>query len=304
MLLIVVAYLLLCLGLVVPVASVTQLFLNESSYSVLGGLTNLIDQGSWGMAFLVFGFSVAFPLGKLTVLLFLYFRPGLLEDADKTLKLLELLGKWSMFDVFVIAVTFSAANLEILNDIEIRWGVYLYGLSIVLSMCATMYISWSMNRPPTSLEQDQTSPALSRSIHGLSALFFIAGISLPLAAVEKWFFWQQEFSLITAMPAMVSDGEYAMPIILLVLVVSLPLLRFIALGLCNWQSNVSGRVVLYAQFVDKWAMFDVYLLAMLITLIKLGDNAEVQLLTGSWCLLVAAILGWIESYRFRQTLRY
>ncbi len=298
------AYALLCLGLVVPVASVTQLFLNEDSYSVLGGLINLIDQGSFFMAFLVFAFSVAFPLGKLTVLLLLYFKVELQTSPGRTLKVLEILGKWSMFDLFVIAATFSAANLEIINEIEIRWGIYVYGLSIVLSMVATLLISWKLTDPPTEIIADFRRSALIKLAHGLSLVLFVIGISIPLAEVEKWLFWQQAYSLLGALPAFVNEGEWVMPLVLLVFVIILPVIRFGSLALCQWQRAPSEAMVIFAQFIDKWAMFDVYILAMLIVLIKLNDSAEVYIQAGFWCLLMAAMLSWFVSARFHQHLKH
>jgi len=301
---ILVAYALLCLGLVVPVASVTQLFLNEDSYSVLGGLINLVDQGAFFMALLVFAFSVAFPLGKLTVLLLLYLKVEVQTSADRTLKVLELLGKWSMFDLFVIAATFSAANLEIINEVGIRWGIYVYGLSIVLSMIATMLISWKLTDPLTNIGDGFHRDLLIKAAHASAFILFAVGISIPLAEVEKWLFWQQAYSLLGALPAFVNEGEWVMPLVLLVFVFILPVIRFGSLALCQWQSAPSEAMVLFAQFIDKWAMFDVYILAMLIVLIKLNDSAEVHIQAGFWCLLMAAMLSWFVSVRFHQHLKH
>ncbi len=278
--------LLVLLGLFTPMATLDQIFLPPDTYSLAGGVFDLFAEGELLLGSIIFLFSMVFPIGKVLVLLWAYGQRRQGKSPPVRLALLEFLGKWSMLDVFVLAITFGAANLGVLSEVDIHWGIYCYGAGVILSIIATLQLSWSFN----GCSDDSSAIHGSRVLHGLTLLSFLAGIVLPLAEIEKWLFWEQQYSVITALPGLLAEREFLMPLILFCFVLALPAMHFLLSGLVRWRKNPSATLRSRARFVEKWAMFDVYALAVLLVFIKMSDSAEVQLLPGFWALLAAAVL--------------
>ena len=53
---------------------------------------------------------------------------------------LSVLGKWSMLDVFVVAVLIASVKLGSIASIEIHYGLYVFAASVILMMVATHLI--------------------------------------------------------------------------------------------------------------------------------------------------------------------
>ena len=130
-------------GLSLPILTVEKtLFWRhwENHYSVFVGVVELTKHGDWALAIIVFFFSMVFPFAKLLSLTVIWYQP--LSEKQRMLALhwLGILGKWSMLDVFAVAILVVAAKLRTLTQVQPRIGVYLFGLAIFLSMMATMVV--------------------------------------------------------------------------------------------------------------------------------------------------------------------
>jgi paraquat-inducible protein A len=53
---------------------------------------------------------------------------------------MHLYGKWSMLDVFVVAVLVVAVKLGAIADVEMRFGLYAFAASVLLTMFITSRI--------------------------------------------------------------------------------------------------------------------------------------------------------------------
>lgn len=135
-LLLVAATLTLAWGLFLPLLYVEKWFW-DSQYSVVSGIAGLWEDGELLLAFVLLCFSVVFPIAKLGVLWRLWFRPVPREQHERWLARLEMLGRWSMLDVFAVAILVVAAKLGVLASVEPRAGVYVFGAAVLLSMAAT-----------------------------------------------------------------------------------------------------------------------------------------------------------------------
>jgi paraquat-inducible protein A len=139
------AALVVCLGLLVaglslPLLHTTQLLFWQSHYSVWTGIVSLWHQGEYLLAIVVFLFSMIFPFIKLGALATIWFRPLTAAARTRLLRGLEGLGKWSMLDVFVVAILIVLVKLGPLASVQPRVGVYLFTAAIVTSMLTTMAI--------------------------------------------------------------------------------------------------------------------------------------------------------------------
>ena len=125
---------LLVAGVTVPTMTIETLPLFEEDVSVLSGLAVLWDDGQYVLFAVLLVFSLLFPAGKLALALWAWFvaswRPS---PPVRLMHLLDGLAKWSMLDVFVIAVVVAAVNVAIIGDVFVQPGLYCFTASVLLS---------------------------------------------------------------------------------------------------------------------------------------------------------------------------
>src|ERR1700761_5782733 len=92
-------------GIFLPFTSVTKLWLFNNQVSVYRGLVVLWNAGEIFLFLILFVFTVCFPFVKINAMLALWVSPRLdKEQAGKLYHFVSNLGKWSMLDVFVLAI--------------------------------------------------------------------------------------------------------------------------------------------------------------------------------------------------------
>jgi paraquat-inducible protein A len=138
--LIFISLVLLIVGLNLPVLTVRQLF-SSNSFSVISGVRGLINDKQILLAFIIFFFSVVFPFVKLAALLYLWLFELPDKIRKKILYWLLVLGKWSMLDVFVVAVIVVAVKMGLVAKARPQPGIYVFGLSIFISMIASSLVN-------------------------------------------------------------------------------------------------------------------------------------------------------------------
>lgn len=95
---------------------ITDQFGNTTDSTILGGVVLLIDMGSIPIAAIIFIASVMVPLGKLITLFYLCWsvgkgRPKSPRQRTVMYRATELIGKWSMVDVFVVSILVALVHL-------------------------------------------------------------------------------------------------------------------------------------------------------------------------------------------------
>lgn len=131
------AFVLLILGLFLPVMHLKELVIFKSTFSVVTGIQGLFHEGHYGLAIILFLFSVVFPIFKLAALCALWSGKMVARKRERFLHWLAVLGKWSMLDVFVVAVTIVITKISKLAAAEPRAGIYFFCASVVLTMFIT-----------------------------------------------------------------------------------------------------------------------------------------------------------------------
>lgn len=110
---------------------------------LLSGVVFLWQTGSWPLALVVFIASVTVPLAKLFALTWLVIsvqrrstsRP---RERSRLFRLVEFVGRWSMLDIFVIAILVGLVQLQPLMAITAGPGALAFGAVVVLTMFAAM----------------------------------------------------------------------------------------------------------------------------------------------------------------------
>lgn len=129
---------LLGVGLVAPIITLNKFVLIENTFSVLGGVIELFREGRFFLLIVIAGFSIILPLLKIAVLIrLLGTKENKVVNLDKYLHWMHLYGKWSMLDVFVVAVLVVSVKLGAIASVEMRYGLYAFAAAVVLSMYVT-----------------------------------------------------------------------------------------------------------------------------------------------------------------------
>jgi paraquat-inducible protein A len=138
----------LAIGIFAPVMTFKKLLFYKNTFSIHSGLVTLFNEGEYILFLIIFVFTILFPVVKI-VLLFLihYFRFWSLERRKRFLHYLSIVSKWSMLDVFIVALLVVIVRLGITGKIEVKWGIYVFALSVILSTLATQRLSRISHEP-------------------------------------------------------------------------------------------------------------------------------------------------------------
>lgn len=134
------AFACLVVGLSLPFMKIQQLVFWHDEYSLISSIKAMWGEGHHSLALLIFFFSIIFPFGKLLALVMVWYRSMSAERRDRVLHWLSLLGKWSMLDVFVIAVLIVLTQSKGYVDAEAQAGLYIFAVAILLSMTVSLRI--------------------------------------------------------------------------------------------------------------------------------------------------------------------
>lgn len=125
-------------GLFRPFTQVTKLWLFDNDVSVYTGLITLFQERELFLFGILLVFTVCFPFIKITALLVLWLKPGLKpEQMARVHSFVANLGKWSMLDVFVVAVLVVLLRAGGLATIKAQDGLLLFCASVVLTQIAS-----------------------------------------------------------------------------------------------------------------------------------------------------------------------
>ncbi len=124
-----------------PIMTVRQ-FGNGDPQTIFSGVIHMIDSGFVGLAMIVFIASVAVPVLKFTGLGFLvatvHFRwADSRLAATRVHRIVEVVGRWSMIDIFTIALLVALVQLGFLATVEAGIGAVYFGGVVVLTMLAS-----------------------------------------------------------------------------------------------------------------------------------------------------------------------
>ena len=133
---------LLLAGWFIPIMTVRRLFIFEDRISVLQALDALLARGQYLLFAIILIFSMLFPLLKITISYRLWRGHDVHgEKFARRLGRAELVGRWSMLDVFLMALAVAAVNFSLIADVHLHWGLYALSGGVVLSMLASTRMS-------------------------------------------------------------------------------------------------------------------------------------------------------------------
>lgn len=133
---------LLVLGWLLPIMTVNKFLVLTERISILKGCLTLWHEGEYFLFAIIALFSILFPLLKLGLALnLLYHANPASTSLQRRLGWIEQAGRWSMLDVFVVALTVVAIEVSLISDVTLHAGLYFFTGAIVLSMLVVQRIT-------------------------------------------------------------------------------------------------------------------------------------------------------------------
>jgi paraquat-inducible protein A len=125
---------LLLAGLFLPAITVRKLYFFEEVYSLFDGIVAFYQADEYFIFAVTLVFTVVFPLGKILAALVIW---GFVEResalARHLLAWLAITSKWSMLDVFIIAVTVLVVDGQLLTSADVHAGIIAFAAAVLLS---------------------------------------------------------------------------------------------------------------------------------------------------------------------------
>lgn len=126
-----------------------------SESTILSGVVELLHHGSYGVAGIVFVASILIPLGKFLAVTYLAIsvqNQSTLNQHQrhKLHAVVEFIGRWSMIDVFVVAILSALVQLDAVASINPGIAAVSFALSVVFTMLAAQSFDarmiWDVDR--------------------------------------------------------------------------------------------------------------------------------------------------------------
>lgn len=127
--------LLLVTGWLTPIMTVERWLVFAERITILEGVARLWRGGEYVLSAVIVLFSIAFPAVKTTLALWLWYTiDPKSHSLHRTLNWLEMLGRWSMVDVFVVALVIVAVQSTLVGGVASHAGLYIFTAAVLLSM--------------------------------------------------------------------------------------------------------------------------------------------------------------------------
>jgi paraquat-inducible protein A len=227
----------------------------------------------------------------------------------RQLRALAWLGKWSMNDVLVLALSIFFVKHHGLFDASSMVGLYFFSASVLLMMLA---YAWLKNdgRATASLHAARSGYAtpLRSLAFGLliilATVSFALGVILPAISFTTAYVWTNQHSISTIIWALYTSNELSLCFVIFLFSIAFPFLKLLYLltlmGKSDLPREFRARSIAAMEWLGRYSMTDVMVLALVIFYINASGYAEATVLPGVYFFAASALLtmlayGWANS---------
>ncbi|MBK0063138.1 MULTISPECIES: paraquat-inducible protein A [unclassified Acinetobacter] len=127
--------------------TITDSLLGHQQDTIMSGVIYFWQSGDYFVAAVIFTASIFIPMVKLLILYFLVFMVRMQSSAQWNMlpshcsvlyRIVEFVGRWSMIDVFVVALLTALIQIQSLATILAGPGAVAFGAVVVLTMFASL----------------------------------------------------------------------------------------------------------------------------------------------------------------------
>lgn len=208
-------------------------------------------------------------------------------------KTVKLLGQWSMAEVFMVGTLVSL--IKVTSMAEVSFGLSFFAF-IGFAGCLTMsLVNFDKNRlglwlykgrlpKPEPVTKDTATISIQRTWALLlaAAVLYIPANTLPIMHTQL-FGNDEPSTIIGGVITLWQSGSYPVALVILVASVIVPIGKISILGWLNFTvqhqytrgKRTRARFYRFTEAIGRWSMIDVFVVAILVGLIRLGNTISV-----------------------------
>ncbi len=309
----------LALGISLPIIRLTKYVFWSTEHSLLSTVQVLIHDGQMFLGLTVLIFSIVLPILKLLYLLLISTLPTAeLVRHHRRLRALEWLGKWSMHDVLVLALTIFFIKAQGLYDAASLAGVYFFTAAVMLMILSYAWLRTEGLAASPVQEPEPTGPVPAFRNFVLSFLIIVAtvsfalGIILPSIRFTTIYVWTNEHSIGTIIWALWDSEEFFLCTVLFLFSVLFPFLKLLYLLTLVASPDIPPefrkKSIATMEWLGRYSMTDVMVLALMIFYVNSSGYTEARVLPGIYFFAASALItmlayGWANTVPARRPSR-
>ncbi|MEL6299378.1 MAG: paraquat-inducible protein A [Pseudomonadota bacterium] len=299
----------LALGISMPIVKLTTMVFWTTQHSLASTVVVLFQDNQLFLATIILLFSIVFPILKLLYLLLLstLSRAEIARRA-RHLRALEWLGKWSMHDVLVLALTIFFIKSRGVYDATSLNGVYFFTAAVVLMILSYAWLRTEVTAPIVPRAPEKPVSGLRNFVLSffiiLATVFFVLGVILPVIKFTTVYVWTDQHSIATIIYALYQNNELFLCCVLFVFSMLFPFLKLFYLLTLVTSPDLSpefrARSIATMEFLGRYSMTDVMVLALMIFYVNSLGYTEASVLPGAYYFAASALMtmfayGWANS---------
>jgi len=263
------------------------------------------------LGLVVLVFSILLPIVKLGYLLLVSTLPAAeLRRHAKRLKAIDWIGKWSMHDVLVLALTIFFLKSQGIYDAASLPAVYLFTTAVALMILSYAWLKTDI-AATAGLAEFETPKRLSAVRNFLlsfliilATVFFALGIILPVIRFTTVYVWTNEHSIATIILALYESNEYFLCAVVFAVSIFFPFLKLFYLLTLVTSPDLSPefrrRSFSTMEWLGRYSMTDVMVLALMIFYVNSSGYTEAIVMPGVYFFAASALItmlayGWANT---------
>ena len=234
-------------------------------------------------------FMLILPASILICLLYVlvpFSLGGRLPKAEPVVNLIFLLLPWAMAEIFLIGVLVSLIKIMSLADVGIGLSFYAYVLFTIFMTITLFYVDKHQLKTLLNQHHVEKHPTMNKqqsiqatwALLTTSILLYIPANILPIMHTSTLGNTEPS-TILGGVILLWKMGSYPIAIIIFIASVFVPLAKLVILCWLNYsiqKASTEGqkeRMFWYrvTEFIGRWSMIDVFVVAMLVSLIQLGN---------------------------------
>ena len=297
------------LALTLPFLEIHEALKKPIPYKLIHSVNLMWTAKLYLIAILILVFSIIFPFAKLITLFFAWFMPWKSTSRLKYLHAIELLGKWSFMDIFVVILLIALTYKQQWISSTIHIGVYFFVGAISLSMILSEIIVTIAKREAQSEHHRRYVTNyiwLIREYFKVSwvvpVLAILSGVALVQALhanflqIHQVFFVSRTYSIYNLGEMLTQLHLWVLLCVLVATLGVIPLLR-LAILLISWvtpmRMNGHNLMRTVIDSLSRWCMLDVFGLALFLIATEGKSLVKTEVLSGLYVVLVAIGLSYL-----------
>ena len=142
----------------------TRTLLSVQEDTIVGGAVELVHHGAVGVALIILFASVVIPVGKFMAIAFLAIsvtRTSSISNHHRQYlyEVVEYIGRWSMIDIFVVAIMSSLVQLNTLAAVNLGLASLFFALSVIFTMLSAQAFDsrmiWDVQSKRETVAEDE-----------------------------------------------------------------------------------------------------------------------------------------------------